>query len=100
MSEQSVYLSLVEVTHSVRLPAETIITIVDHGIVEPRGRLPEEWLFEPHMMSTLRRALRLQRDLELDWAAIALALALMDQLREARADNQRLRQQLRGLLAG
>lgn len=100
MSEHIVDLTLTEVTLSMRLPVETIITIVDHGIVEPSGGLPDDWLFAPHMLETLRRASRLQKDLELDWAAIALALNLLDRLRDSRAENRRLRQQLQGLLNG
>ena len=93
-------LSIGEVCASARAPAETIITIVEHGIVEPKGHVPEEWLFEPFMLMRVRKALRMQRDLELEWAAIALALDLLEQLKEARADNRRLRQQLDQLLAG
>jgi len=100
MNEHVYKLTLTEVTLSVRLPVETIITIVDHGIVEPSGRLPEEWLFAPHMLETMRRASRLQHDLELDWVAIALALELLDKLRDSRAENRRLRQRLESLLSG
>jgi chaperone modulatory protein CbpM len=99
MSEQNYSLTLTEVTHCIQLPAETIITIVDLGIVEPRGRVPDDWLFAPPMLGTLRRATRMQRDLELDWAAIALALSLLDKLQESRAENRCLRQQLRCLLS-
>ena len=74
MSEYANDLTLTEVSQCIHLSVETVITIVDHGIVQPRGHQPQEWLFEPDMLGTLRRASRLQRDLELDWEAIALAL--------------------------
>jgi chaperone modulatory protein CbpM len=98
MSERSYYLTLSEVAQSVRLTTETVITIVDHGIIEPRGKQPDEWLFEPRMLGTLRRATRLRRDLELDWEAIALAVTLIEQVHTLRGDNARLRQQLAFLL--
>lgn len=88
------YLSLTEVSQCVRLSADTVITIVDHGIVEPRGDSPGEWQFEPAMLHTLRRATRLQRDLELDWAAVALALSLTEEMQALREQNRMLRRQL------
>ena len=94
MNERSYVLSLTEITQCVRIPVETVIVIVDHGIVEPRGQKPEEWQFEPHMLATLRRAIRLQQDLELDWAGIAVALSLIEQLQQLRGQNRLLRQQL------
>ena len=94
MSEINYYLTLEEVTQSVHVTLDTVITIVDHGIVEPRGEQPQEWLFDPHMLGTLRRAARLQRDLELDWDAIALAVSLIEQVQELRRENRCLRQQL------
>jgi len=94
MNEPSYVLTLTEITQCVRIPVETVIVIVDHGIVEPRGQKPEEWRFEPHMLATLRRAIRLQQDLELDWAGIAVALSLTEQLHQLRGQNRLLRQQL------
>lgn len=94
MSETSYYLTLTEVTESVHLSTDTVITIVDQGIVQPRGSQPGEWQFEPGMVETMRRACRLQCDLELDWAAVALALDLLDELQQLRRDNERLRRQL------
>jgi chaperone modulatory protein CbpM len=95
MRQINYYLTLHEVVQSVRLTTDTVITLVGHGIVQPSGERPQEWLFEPAMLGTLRRAARLQQDLELDWEAIALALVLIDQIQDLREDNSRLRQQLR-----
>lgn len=100
MNERSYVLTLTEITQCVRIPAETIIVIVDHGIVEPRGQRPEEWQFEPHMLATLRRAIRLQQDLELDWEGIAVVLSLMEKLQQLRGENRLLRQQLVALGGG
>ncbi len=97
MNERNYFLTLTEVTHCVHLSVETVITIVDCGIVEPRGQSPQDWQFEPQMLAVLRRATRMQQDLELDWAGTALALSLIDQVQQLRNDNQRLRHQLRAL---
>lgn len=98
MSETGSYLTLTEVTRSVRLSADTIVTIVDCGIVEPRGEQPNQWRFEPQMVALMQRACRLQRDLELDWPAVALAMDLIEDLQRLRNENQRLRRQLAALM--
>ena len=98
MSETGYYLTLTEVTQSIHLSADTVVTIVDCGIVQPRGEQPNQWLFEPRMVSLMQRACRLQRDLELDWPAVALAMALIEDLQRLRNENQRLRRQLAALM--
>jgi chaperone modulatory protein CbpM len=100
MNETTYYLTLTEVVHSTHSTEATVITAVEHGIVEPRGRRPADWRFDAQMLAVLQRALRLRQDLELDWAGAALALQLLDQLRELREDNERLRRELDRLLDG
>ena len=97
MNDTSYYLTLTEVTQSIHLSEQALITIVEHGIVQPRGRRPADWRFDPPMVTTLRKACRLQRDLELDWAGTALALELLEQVQTLREDNQRLQRLLQRL---
>lgn len=82
------------------MPAAYVIEIVEHGILEPQGRKPEEWLFDDHALITARRAARLQRELALEWQGVALALDLLDELDQVRAENRMLKQQLGRFLAG
>jgi chaperone modulatory protein CbpM len=98
MSEINYYLTLQEVTQCARLSVDTVITIVEHGIVEPEGRQPDEWRFDPGMLGTLQRATRLQRDLELEWEAIALAVRLIEEAQSLRSENLSLRRQLAQLI--
>ena len=76
------------------IPLEYLHEIVAHGIVHPGGGSPEEWRFDARMVRVVRRAGHLYRDLEVDWGGIALALDLLQQLEELRAENRRLRRQL------
>jgi chaperone modulatory protein CbpM len=98
MSETSYVLTLTEVSQSVHLNTESLVAIVECGIVEPRGDQPEQWLFEPQMVMLIQRACRLRRDLELDWPAVALALDLIRDLQGLREENQRLRRQLAAMI--
>jgi chaperone modulatory protein CbpM len=58
----------------VDLPAAFVIEIVEHGILEPQGRQPDE--------------------LQLEWDGVALALDLLEELEHVRAENRMLRQRL------
>ena len=86
-----------EISVCTRLSSDTVKTIVEFGIVSPRGKAPEEWQFDAYMLATLRRACRVQRELELDWAGTAVALELIEQLEQLREDNARLKRQLERL---
>ena len=81
-------ISLNELCEITVLPKDAIIEIVEHGIVEPQGREPESWLFDMHMLVTTRKAVRLYRDLEIDWSGIAFALSLLDELEQLREENK------------
>lgn len=76
------------------LPADCLIEIVEQGIIEPSGYGPQDWLFDLTALTAAKRAARLQRDLEIDWPGIALALSLLDELEQVRAENRMLKQRL------
>ena len=86
-----VQFSLHEFCECAELPQESVLEIVEQGIVEPTGPTPEQWVFDAAALATAKRALRLQRDLQIEWAGIALALQLLDELEQLRAENTRLR---------
>jgi chaperone modulatory protein CbpM len=92
------YLSLEEICFATQNPSQTIIEIVNQGIVEPEGSGPETWVFNTQMISVTKRACRLHRDLEIDWAGIALAISLIEELDQLRDENQRLRKRLERFL--
>jgi len=64
---------------------ERIVALVDEGVLEPKGRESSEWRFAGHSLRRAAKAIRLQRDLEIDPAAIALVLDLLDQIESLRA---------------
>jgi chaperone modulatory protein CbpM len=94
MSSLIVQLDIHEFCQCADLPRECLLAIVEHGIVEPEGPTPEQWRFDANALSIAKRALRLQRDLQLEWAGIALALQLIDELELLRAENNQLRRRL------
>ncbi|MFJ1571530.1 Chaperone modulatory protein CbpM [Pseudomonas fluorescens] len=76
------------------ITADWVIEIVEHGIVQPSGRTPEDWLFDDRAPVTLKRAVKLHQELELEWEGVALALELLEEVQHLRSENTMLRQRL------
>lgn len=95
----TLHISLSDLCELTELPSTTIIEIVDQGIVEPIGEGPDSWSFSIQMIVVTKKALRLHRDLDIDWSGIALALALLDEVETLRAENKCLQRQLDKFLA-
>jgi len=60
--------------------ADELLALVEEGVLEPRGPTPQEWRFGVGALPRARRALRLQHDLQMDLAGVALALDLLDRI--------------------
>lgn len=95
------HFGLQETCHLLGVEQHYLIEIVTLGIVDPastRSGQPEQWRFDQHMLATLQRACRLQRDLELDLAATALVLELLQEKEALQRENAQLRRQLQRFL--
>jgi len=64
---------------------EVVRLLVAEGVLHPLGSRPEEWRFSGIEIRRARRALRLQRDLDLNLAGTALAIDLLDEVDALRA---------------
>lgn len=60
--------------------AEWIMELVDEGILEPVGRNQNQWRFPGTSLQRARAAMRLQHDLGINLAGVALALELLDEI--------------------
>ena len=56
-----------------------IMEMVDHGVLEPRGRTRAEWTFRALHIARAKKARRLSRDLDVNAAGIALILDLLEE---------------------
>lgn len=78
-------LSFGDVCRSCGLPADSLLELVQAGVVEPiAGRHPNQWRFHPHTVIRVQRAQRLRRDLAVDLDGAALVLDLIEEVRELR----------------
>jgi len=88
LEEESV-LTLAELCIHCHTPAETMIKLVDHGIISPcesesRERVISTWHFQSNDLVRADKALRLKEDLGINLAGVALVLDLMDELTDLR----------------
>jgi chaperone modulatory protein CbpM len=67
------------------LSVEAVAALVEEGILEPEGTRRGRWRFSADSIRRARTAVRLQRDLELNLAGVALALDLLDRVEELQA---------------
>ena len=65
--------------------AEWIIELVGEGVLEPIGYQQTQWRFTGVSLQKAQTAVRLQRDLGINIAGIALALELLDEIETLQA---------------
>ena len=94
------YVSFEELCHVTELSSNIIIEIVEHGIVEPEGNSPENWVFNAQMVVVTKKACRLHRDLGIDWQGIALAIVLLEEMEQLKSENQKLNSLLDRFVTG
>ncbi|MDO9048280.1 MAG: chaperone modulator CbpM [Methylobacter sp.] len=78
-------LTLEQLCHACGVHAEWVISLVEESIIEPQGDEMHLWRFSGASLVRVRSALRLQHDLGVNLAGIALALDLMEELENLRA---------------
>ena len=83
--EEEVVLSLGELCRASRLSAERVIEFAEVGVVEPIGGSPESWRFRGVNLRRIRCAQRLEEDLGVNTAGVALILDLLDEVEQLRA---------------
>lgn len=87
--EEDASLSLNELCRICQIKPEAVMTLIDYGVVEAIGDDSVGWHFHTLSVRRVRSAQRLEHDLGINTAGVALALDLLDELETMRA---RLRQ--------
>ncbi len=73
-------LTLDELCQVCALETTHIVELVDEGILQPSGRERVSWRFSAVSVVTVKRSMRLRRDLGVNLPGVALALELMDEI--------------------
>ncbi len=87
--DETTTFSLDELRGVCRAETATIVALVEEGITEPLASAESEWRFTASQLPRAQAAMRLQQELELNLAGVALALELLEEIETLRA---RLRQ--------
>lgn len=80
--DDDLHLSLRELCQDCGVHAETVIELVEHGVLDPQGSAPGQWQFSGPDLLRIKRALRLQRDLSVNLAGVALTLDLLEEIEQ------------------
>lgn len=83
--EEQTGLTLADLSRACAVHAEYIVELVEEGVLAPVGDEPRRWCFTGIHMHRAIVALRLQRDLGINLAGVALALQLLDEVEALRA---------------
>ena len=73
-------LTLEDLCRACAAQADIIIELVDEGVVVPLGQTPDLWRFTGLHLQHAKIAMRLHRDLRVNFAGAALVLQLMEEL--------------------
>ena len=76
--------TLADLCRACDVHAEMITDMIEYGIIEPRGETAARWQFTGGCLWRVTTVVRLQRDLEVNLAGAALALDLIEEVRELR----------------
>lgn len=83
--EEHTELTLTDFCGACRVQSDTIVALVDEGVLEPTGGDRLQWRFSGSQLRRATAALRLQQDLGINAAGVALALDLLDEIDRLRA---------------
>ena len=83
--EEQGQLTLADICRACTTHAESIIELVEEGVITPVGGEPRRWRFSGLHLRRVRVALRLQNDLGVNLAGAALVLQLLEEIEELRA---------------
>lgn len=95
--DEAAHYSLRDICEACGVHAERLVEMVEAGIIEVHGERPAVWRFSSRAVFRSRKALRLQRDLDLNLPGLAVTLDLLDQLDALRRQVKELRQHVEKL---
>lgn len=82
--DERVEVSVHELCRACSTSTEWVVELVDEGVVEPIGDEQSHWRFTGPNLLRARAAIRMQQDLRINLAGVALALDLMDEIESLR----------------
>ena len=78
-----------------RIQPDLVIELVEQGVIQSEGSSPGQWVFTFRTAIRLKRAYRLQRDLDLNLPGVALTVDLLEEIDQLRQQVSDLTNRLR-----
>jgi len=78
--EEEIVFSLSGLCQAAGASPAQVLGLVDEGVLQPTGDAPQHWAFAGPSLRTTRAALRLNTDLALGTAGVALVLDLLEEI--------------------
>ena len=78
-------LTLADLCRVCTVREESVVALVREGILTPQGKAPAEWRFPERSLARAAKALRIQRDLAINTAGVAVILELLEEVEDLRA---------------
>ena len=79
--DESAWIEVGDLCAWLRVEPGWVASLVDAGVLEPRGAAPESWSFPARDIARVRAAVRLVRDLDVNLAGAAVILDLLEERR-------------------
>lgn len=94
MSTVTITFTVTEFCLHTGVSEEDLNEIVGLGVIEPCEDERSSWQFDDRAAIIVQHAMRLRRELALDWPGIAVVLTLLEENTQLRQENRRLQQRL------
>jgi|TARA_B110000503_G_scaffold140242_1_gene230579 chaperone modulatory protein CbpM len=99
MTNITLRIHLDELCLSADISQEAIIEVVEYGIVTPlEGDTLSDWVFDLESAHWIKKAIKLNQQLQIDWLATAMVIELMKKQQELIKENKQLKVRLSRLL--
>lgn len=88
MLDDGAILSLKDLCRICDANMETVVEMIEEGMIRPEGKMPENWQFTFIDFKRVRLAIHLKRDLRVNIPGAALVIELLEELEELRGKNK------------
>ena len=92
--DEGLRLDLEDICQRLQTDESFVIRCVEFGIAEAEGETQAQWQFSFSSVMRLQKACRLQRDLEMDFAGLAMVLDLLEDVEDLRRQMRILEKRL------
>ncbi len=84
LQDKTVTYTLTELREICVVEEKVLLEMVEFGILEPKEKRQQIWIFNANALDRTQKAMRLHHDLAINWAGISLILDLLEEIHELR----------------